>query len=634
VKTSIRSFVLAIVPIVLLLNGCSSSTTTTSSSSSSSVPVPANGDGPTARDLFYREGTGSGGSGGSSGAPPSSGNSGGKPAIAYCLELTRDGAEPVPCDNRFVFKSGDALRLHIKVNQPFYVYVLSIGSTGQKSALYPRSADEDNRLAPDKECIVPPKGQMVFDDHPGTENLGVFFTTEPLKPERALELKGEVIDSRALTGTPMTVGNLSVVSGFGTSYELGEPVEGDGQVYISSERSTEPIGFEIILNHTKDGNAHSAAPNSSSNSGAGAGGNSQVAEGETIYGIVPPYLLKDMANRNPDNRSLNRTLDLMDTLHDQSGSRAMGGPEEHAKIEVYDANGGMQEALPGTKARFEGDPPTGKYETDTVYDYSGQVRDFYKEVFNRDSIDGNGMKIVSTENFGHDYENAFWDGAQMTYGAPSADSPFSTVVLLDVCGHEMTHGVTSAENNLEYWGQSGALNESISDVFGILIKQKANHQAAADSNWVLGEGIWKAGIKGRGLRDMMHPGTAYDDPRVGKDDQPAHMDAYIKTTRDRGGVHHNSGIPNRAFALFATDVGGNAWEEPGKIWFETRKVVGPTPSFAQFAFQTIESAKKLGFEDDVPKLEKAWEAVGVTPSETEGDTLTPPKPAEPPHPSS
>jgi Zn-dependent metalloprotease len=261
-----------------------------------------------------------------------------------------------------------------------------------------------------------------------------------------------------------------------------------------------------------------------------------------------------------------------------------------------------------------------------VYEYSGQVRDFYKELFNRESIDGNGMKIVSTENFGHNYENAFWNGAQMTYGSPSADSPISTVVLLDVCGHEMTHGVTSAEQPLEYFGQSGALNESISDVFGILIKQKANHQSAADSNWVIGEGFWKAGIKGRGLRDMMHPGTAYDDPKIGKDDQPDSMSGYIKTQQDHGGVHMNSGIPNRAFALFATDVGGNAWEEPGKIWYETRKAVGPHPSFAQFAYYSIESAKKLGFDSDVPKLEKAWEAVGVTPSESETDTLTPPRP--------
>jgi hypothetical protein len=516
---------------------------------------------------------------------------------------------------------------------------------------------------------------MVFDDHPGTEHLGVLLTQEPVKPERALETKGDIIDSQALTGTPMTVGSCSVVSGFGANYELGKPLDGgDSQVYISnqanqSNQKSQDIAFEVILNHSKNGDTHAVGTTGSSNnnnsssnnnnsssnnnnsssnnnnssssnstsSNTGAGDvNAQIAADPNCYGILPPYLLKEMAKRNPGAESLGRTLDLMKTLPDESGTSRSVGADEHSVREVYDAQGGGKEALPGVKARFEGDAPTNRFETDRVYEYTGQVRDFYKELFDRDSVDGNGMKMVSTENFGHNFENAFWNGAQMTYGSPSADSPVSTFVLLDVCGHEITHGVTSAEQPLTYYGQAGALNESISDVFGILIKQKSNHQSVADASWVMGEGVWKAGIHGRGLRDLLHPGTAYDDPKVGKDIQPANMSDYIKTPEDHGGVHLNSGIPNRAFALFATDVGGNAWEEPAKIWYETRKVVGPNPSFAQFAYYSIESAKKLGFDDDVPKLEKAWDAVGVTPSDSETDTLTPPAPTPPeaPRPSS
>lgn len=339
------------------------------------------------------------------------------------------------------------------------------------------------------------------------------------------------------------------------------------------------------------------------------------------YGIIPPYMLEELHRRNPSNHDFVDTLDSINALVNKPHARPKPGTDQHGAREVYDAKG--KEVHPGTKARFEGERATGKAEVDNAYDYTGAVRSFYKDVFNRNSIDGNGMKFISTVNYGKNYENAFWNGSQMTYGHPGKDSPFKTFVLLDVCGHEITHGVTEKESRLDYYGQSGALNESLSDVFGELIKQKANHTQAKDADWVVGSGIWKDTVKGRGLRDMLHPGTAYDDPKVGKDPQPDNMKNYYKTTSDNGGVHYNSGIPNRAFALFATNVGGNAWEEPGKIWYAARAAAGSTPSFAQFAYQTIEQAKKLGYTADVSKLEKAWDAVGVTPSATAGDTVTP-----------
>lgn len=268
------------------------------------------------------------------------------------------------------------------------------------------------------------------------------------------------------------------------------------------------------------------------------------------------------------------------------------------------------------------------------------VRDFYSTVHSRNSLDGKGMKFIATENFGQNFGNAYWTplNHQMVYGSPGADSAMSTVVLLDVIGHEITHGVTEFEADLKYEGQSGALNEHISDVFGQLIRQWSEKKSAKDADWLIGKGIWKPGIKGVAMRNMLHPGTAFDDPRIGKDTQPAHMKDYAKlpiaARSDWGGVHENCGIPNRAFALFAIDVGGNAWEKPGKIWYAARAAAGSaggattgargcSPSFAQFAYYTVESAKKLGYSKEVPKLEKAWQAVGITPSATETDTLTP-----------
>lgn len=233
------------------------------------------------------------------------------------------------------------------------------------------------------------------------------------------------------------------------------------------------------------------------------------------------------------------------------------------------------------------------------------------------------MKYVSTVNYGENFENAFWDGKQMTYGRPGPDSPFKTFVLRDIAGHEITHGVTEMEANTKYRGQSGALNESYSDVFGELVNQYAQKQTADKGRWVTGDGIWKDNIKGRGLRDMLNPGTAYDDPAVGKDPQPAHMKDYVKTWSDNGGVHINSGIPNKAFATFAKSVGGYAWEDPGHIWFEARKLAGADPSFGSFAGYTLEAAKNMGKADLIPKLKAAWSGVGVTPDINAIDILTP-----------
>jgi hypothetical protein len=338
------------------------------------------------------------------------------------------------------------------------------------------------------------------------------------------------------------------------------------------------------------------------------------------YSIIPPYMLQELSRRNPNQKTFSETL--LDTERLQFAPflrpHAASGKAER---EVYDAQG--KEDLPGKKVRFEGDRKSKDKEANNAYDFTGLIRSFYKDVYGRNSIDGNGMKFVSTVNYGDNYENAFWNGSQMTYGRPGKDSPFKTFVLLDVCGHEITHGVTEKESNMEYYGQSGALNESISDIFGELVQQRSKNIKAKDADWVIGDGIWKDDVKGRGLRDMLHPGTAYDDPKVGKDPQPAHMKDYVKTAGDNGGVHYNSGIPNRAFALFATSAGGYAWEEPGKIWYEARKNAGSNPSFAQFAYHTIEAAKKLGYGADVEKLQKAWEEVGVAPSASEKDTLTP-----------
>lgn len=359
------------------------------------------------------------------------------------------------------------------------------------------------------------------------------------------------------------------------------------------------------------------------------GPRSREASADAGRPVLPPYILEELSKRNPTDKSFDNTLQVTQQLQNEQGGLQPRGVERHTNgtREVYDAKG--KEVHPGDKARFEGEAATGNNDVDLVYDYTGKVRDFYKNVFGRDSIDDQGMKMISTVNYGENFQNAFWNGKQMTYGHPSEKSPFKTFVLLDVTGHEITHGVTQNTSGTLYWGQAGALNEHLSDVMGELVQQYSLKQTADQADWVVGDGIWKDGIKGRGIRDMLHPGTAFDDPKIGKDPQPAHMKDYVRTWKDMGGVHYNSGIPNRAFATFARAVGGNAWDKPGHIWHEASQHMGMLPSFASFAEETIKAAKKLGYTDEIPKLKAAWQEVGVLPANKAKDTLTPRVPMDP-----
>ena len=186
---------------------------------------------------------------------------------------------------------------------------------------------------------------------------------------------------------------------------------------------------------------------------------------------------------------------------------------------------------------------------------------------------------------------------------------------VDVIGHELTHAVTQFTAGLEYSSQPGALNESFSDVFGSLVKQRKLGQTAEEADWLIGEGTLVPEI-GRALRSMKEPGTAWSGDR-----QPADMAHYVDLPddgdprNDNGGVHINSGIPNRAFCLAATTIGGPAWEAAGKIWFQTLTGghLEPTADFAAAAAATQSVAAELygseGAEHEA--VANAWREVGL-----------------------
>ena len=266
--------------------------------------------------------------------------------------------------------------------------------------------------------------------------------------------------------------------------------------------------------------------------------------------------------------------------------------------------------LPGDTVRTEGAPTTGDPAVDEAYDGLGATYDFYWETLRRNSIDDQGMPLNGHVHYGSRFNNAFWDGQRMVFGDGDGVVFNRLTISLDIMGHELTHGVTEKEAQLIYQDQSGALNESVSDVYGSLVKQyHRGKQAAGDADWLIGEGIWADPGRGEALRSMKEPGTAFEGDR-----QPAHMDDYVNTIDDNGGVHINSGIPNKAFYLAATEMGGYAGERAGFIWYATLRDprLKPNASFRQFARLTAVNAEILfpgGREQQI--VRDAWSEVGV-----------------------
>lgn len=282
---------------------------------------------------------------------------------------------------------------------------------------------------------------------------------------------------------------------------------------------------------------------------------------------------------------------------------------------VYDAENTM--SRPGKLVRKEAQNAHSDKTVNEAFDGSGTTYDFFKSVYGRNSIDDRGMKLVSTVHFGKNYANAFWDGQQMTYGDGDGRIFNSFTSVIDVIGHEISHGVTERTAGLVYRDQPGALNEHFSDVFGSLIKQYSKKQTADKADWLIGEGLFTKNVDGRALRDMKHPGTAYNDRKIGKDPQPDHMSKFVKTSQDQGGVHINSGIPNRAFCNAAMNMGGFAWEKAGKIWYQALTTeLGENSQFKDAVNATVKVAGKLygKTSTEYKAVVDGWNVVGLKPS--------------------
>ena len=333
--------------------------------------------------------------------------------------------------------------------------------------------------------------------------------------------------------------------------------------------------------------------------------------------ILPPHMLENVVvNGNELQRqwafqTLNVSAEFRGRRDAVGGIAFMAQPGEKRRT-IYDAKN--SQTLPGNVVRAEGDPPVADEAVNEAYDYGGATYDFFYEIFQRNSIDTKGLRLDSTVHYGQKYDNAFWNGSQMVYGDGDGELFQRFTKSIDVIAHELTHGITQSEAGLQYFGESGALNESMSDVFGALVKQWTKKQKAEEADWVIGEGLFTPNVKGVGIRSMKEPGTAYDDSVLGKDPQPAHMDDIYVGIKDNGGVHINSGIANKAFYIAAMEIGGYSWEKAGKIWYIALcDKLRQKANFKRAATITVKVAEELyGVSSGEQKaVQNAWEKVGV-----------------------
>lgn len=335
---------------------------------------------------------------------------------------------------------------------------------------------------------------------------------------------------------------------------------------------------------------------------------------------MPPHILRNIAERGDeeDRARAQAALALSDEPRRERqvvalvASTILIVPRRVKRRTVFDAREGRD--LPGRIVRTEGSRRSRDAAADEAYELAGLTYDYFRRNHGRRSLDDRGLRLESTVHYGSGFNNAHWNGRQMIYGDGDGKYFHRFTASLDVVAHELTHGLTQYTASLGFSGQSGALAEHFSDVFGTLVKQYSRNQTAARADWLIGAELLTPRVNGIAIRSMKAPGTAYDDPVLGRDPQPSHMRDYVKTSADDRGVHTNSGIPNHAFYRAATLLGGKAWETAGRIWYHAlTRELGPRSRFQHCADATWRAAGRLFGNGSAPQdaVQAGWKAVGI-----------------------
>jgi Zn-dependent metalloprotease len=274
-------------------------------------------------------------------------------------------------------------------------------------------------------------------------------------------------------------------------------------------------------------------------------------------------------------------------------------------VTVYDCR--QTQTLPGAPVAVPetSTDPTAK----RTFDETSRVAEFYKKIFDRNSIDDAGMTMMSSIHFGVKYNNAMWNGTQMLYGDGDGQLFIDFTNGSDVIGHELTHGVTQNTLQLAYYDDAGGLNESLSDCFGSMFFQWEADQDVNSADWLIGSGIMGPTAKARGftsLRSMAHPADTHC-----LAPQPTHY-SQIHPGMD---PHYTSGPPNLAFCLACKAAGGKSWEKIGQVWYTAMTDSGrhPNMKMADFAHRTRQVAsQKFSVDTSVMSaVDKGWKQVGL-----------------------
>ncbi|MDI3286870.1 M4 family metallopeptidase [Polyangium sp. 15x6] len=310
------------------------------------------------------------------------------------------------------------------------------------------------------------------------------------------------------------------------------------------------------------------------------------------------------------------------------GSIALRIPHIHTakNRQVYTA-GNLPElpgfpVLPGTLVRSEGQAASSDTTVNVNYDWLGKTYDCYKNLFGRDSYNNAGAALVSSVHYSIDYVNAFWDGTQMVYGDGDGVTSSSLAHSMDVTAHELTHAVTGSESNLTYSGESGGLNEAMSDIFGAVCEWYRDGQVVNGKTWIVGDEVWTPAIPGDGLRYMANPA------------QDGESLDFYNSSAGSADVHLSSGIANLAFYLLSqggthpqgkssVNVTGIGILKAARVFYKANvDILTSSSSFLDAKNATVQAATQLGFtQAEIDSVTKAWDAVGVVPP--------PPPPATP-----
>ena len=338
--------------------------------------------------------------------------------------------------------------------------------------------------------------------------------------------------------------------------------------------------------------------------------------------FVPPLVLENLARAGVEEARLTIQQSRLSRENRAKGPEDMemfagATPAGRACRQIYDSKHKWLKRVELVRDECDpkGAPPTGDEAVDKSYEYIGNVSEYLDKVLNRNSIDNNGMDLICNVHYGTKYNNAFWDGDEVTLGDGDGKIFVNFAKSLDVVAHELGHAIVQWTANFVYEKQPGALHEHFADVFGSVITQHAEGQTAEDADWLIGDEIMGPELYGESLRSMCAPGTAYDNDLLGKDPQPDHMKDIYVGSADSGGVHINSGIMNKAFCLAAREKGLGT-DKATLIWYTALQRLWSTADFNDAVGQIVKAArihvKNGNVEVGTPqKIRAAFKAVGL-----------------------